>query len=84
MMKNWFVYILQCNDGTLYIGCTDNLDKRVLTHNNGKGAKYTRGRLPVSLVYKEKQETHSLALKREIELKTFSRKDKEKLIHGVI
>lgn len=79
----WFVYILQCNDGTYYTGATNNLDKRVEKHNSGKGAKYTRNRLPVKLVYSLKCNSKSAALKEEYRIKQLSRFDKIKLIKGV-
>lgn len=72
-----FVYILECNDKTLYIGYTNDLKKRVLAHNTLKtGAKYTKARRPVKLKYFEKFETKSLALKREAVLKKMTRKEK--------
>lgn len=77
---NWCVYILQCSDQTLYTGITNDLKKRILIHNSGKGAKYTRVRLPIRLVYQEEKETRSDALKREIEIKKLSRKKKLLLI----
>lgn len=76
----WFVYIMQCNDGTLYTGITTDLEKRVATHNQGKGAKYTAPRLPVTLVWHQAHETKSLASKREHEVKQLSRKQKLNLI----
>lgn len=76
----FYVYILECKDGTLYTGYTNNLEKRVSTHNKGKGAKYTRGRLPVTLAYYEVYKTKSEALKREIEIKKCSRTQKMNLI----
>ena len=84
LKMNWYVYILQCSDNTLYTGMTDNIEKRVATHNSRKGAKYTRGRLPVSLVYYEELKTRSLALKREAEIKKLSRKNKLILLKSVI
>lgn len=78
-----FVYILRCRDGTLYTGYTNNLEKRVRTHNTGKWAKYTRGRIPVELVYSESYETESEARKREIEVKKLSKKEKEEIIKKV-
>ena len=66
---NWFVYILECSDGTLYTGVTNNLDKRVLTHNSGKGAKYTRPRLPVAVMAFISGLTKSEALKLEYQIK---------------
>lgn len=76
----FYVYILKCSDNTLYIGYTTDLVKRINTHNAGKGAKYTRGRIPVELVYSEKYDTMSEALKREHALKKLNRKNKFKLI----
>ena len=75
-----YVYILKCSDNSLYTGYTTNIERRVKEHNEGKGAKYTRGRTPVKLVYYEKKETKSLAMKREYEIKQFNREDKVKLI----
>ena len=75
-----YTYILQCSDGTYYTGWTNNLQNRVATHNSGKGAKYTRARLPVQLVYYEEYATKSEAMKRECAIKRLSRKEKEKLI----
>jgi putative endonuclease len=75
----WYVYILFCNDRSLYTGSTTDLKKRVAKHNSGKASKYTRSRLPVKLVYKEKCLTRSGALKRENEIKDFCAVDKRKL-----
>lgn len=75
-----YVYILKCSDETLYTGWTNNLDKRLEAHNSGKGAKYTRVRLPVKLVYYEEYEDKIEAMKREYEIKQLSRKEKVKLI----
>lgn len=75
-----YIYILKCSDGTLYTGYTNNISKRILAHNSGKGAKYTRGRRPVKLVYSEKYLSKKNALKREYEIKQLSRKEKIKLI----
>lgn len=71
-----YVYILQCSDGSLYTGWTDNLPKRLMAHQSGKGAKYTKGRRPVKLVYSENLPDKSSALKREWFIKKLSRKDK--------
>lgn len=79
-MKTWYVYILRCADGTLYTGSTDDLVRRVAMHNAGKGAKYTRGRGPVELVYSEEAESYSAALKREYAIKQLTRQEKLKLI----
>ena len=75
-----YTYILKCNDGTLYCGWTNDLEKRVKTHNEGKGAKYTRARLPVTLVYYETFETSAEAQKREYQIKQMTRKEKLFLI----
>lgn len=72
----YFVYIVQCLDNTLYTGITPNIETRIKAHNEGKGAKYTRGRLPVKLIYKEKFANKSQALKREIAIKKMSRQAK--------
>lgn len=79
MEKNWTLYILECGDGTLYTGISDNLEKRLAAHRAGKGAKYTRGRSPIFLRYTESCESHSQALRREIEVKRLSRSEKMKL-----
>ncbi|NLM03466.1 MAG: GIY-YIG nuclease family protein [Clostridiales bacterium] len=76
-----YTYILKCADGTYYIGWTNNLENRINTHNQGKGAKYTRGRIPVKLVYWEEHENRSLAQKREMALRKLSRQEKENLIN---
>lgn len=80
MEKQWVLYILECRDGTFYTGITDQLEKRLKAHNTGKGAKYTRGRGPVILRYREPCADHSAALRREIEVKRLSRKQKMELL----
>lgn len=75
-----YVYILKCNDNSLYTGYTVNLENRIKEHNKGKASKYTRGRLPVELVYKEKLKSKSDALKREYKIKQLTRDEKLKLI----
>ena len=75
-----YTYILKCADGTLYCGWTNNLEKRIKAHNEGKGAKYTRSRLPVTLVYFEKFETSVEAQRREYEIKQLTRQAKLDLI----
>ncbi|WFD12169.1 GIY-YIG nuclease family protein [Tepidibacter hydrothermalis] len=75
-----YVYIIECSDGTFYTGYTNNLDKRIDTHNKGKGAKYTRCRLPVKLLYYEEYDLKGEALKREYKIKQMTRKQKMKLI----
>lgn len=77
-----YTYILECADGTYYTGWTNHLEKRVRDHNEKKGAKYTRGRTPVKLVYYEEFETKKEALKREAAIKRLSRAQKEALIAG--
>lgn len=78
--KAWYVYVLRCGDGTLYTGITTDVQARLKTHRSGKGAKYTRGRLPLELVYEEACEGKSQALKRELAIKALSREEKEQLI----
>ena len=80
MEKQWVVYILECRDGTLYTGITDRLEHRLKAHNEGKGAKYTRGRGPVKLLWQEQCPDHSYALRREIQIKRLSRSEKLRLI----
>ena len=80
MEKQWVVYILSCKDGTLYTGITDRLEHRLKAHNEGKGAKYTRGRGPVKLLWQEQCPDHSCALRREIQIKRLSRSEKLALI----
>lgn len=77
----YYVYIGLCSDGSLYTGFTNNLEERFKTHNSGKGAKYTRSRLPIRLVYHESFDNKSIALKREIEIKSLSHKEKIHLIN---
>ncbi|CAM2079005.1 MULTISPECIES: GIY-YIG nuclease family protein [Clostridia] len=75
-----YVYILRCNDDSLYTGWTNNLEKRVKAHSNGKGAKYTKARLPVELVYFEEYENKVEAMRREYAIKQLKRKEKLMLI----
>lgn len=77
-----YTYILRCSDDTLYCGWTNDLKKRLASHNSGKGAKYTRSRHPVTLVYYETFETKEEAMSREFAIKKLSRKEKFKLIEG--
>jgi len=82
--RDWFVYILECNDKTLYTGITNNLDKRLEQHNSSTdGAKYTRPRRPVKYVYKEKQLNRSDATKREFAIKKLKRSEKLNLIKSM-
>ncbi len=80
MDKQNCVYLLECADGTYYGGWTNDLEKRVKTHNLGKGAKYTKSRLPVKLVYFETFDTKQDAMRREWEIKHLSRKEKIELV----
>lgn len=75
-----FTYMVRCADGTLYTGWTNDLDRRIQTHNAGKGAKYTKPRLPVVLVYVEEFPTKEEAMQREAAIKKLSKKSKELLV----
>ncbi len=75
-----YTYILECADGSLYTGYTPDLEKRVETHNAGRGAKYTRGRRPVKLVYSEEYDTKEEAMRREYQIKHLKREEKLALI----
>ncbi len=81
-MKMWFVYVVECRDGTLYTGITDDVESRVGAHNKGKGARYTKGRGPVVLRYLEKVKGRSEATKREAKIKKMSRLAKKKMIES--
>lgn len=78
--KMFYVYMLKCSDDSLYTGYTVDLEKRLLAHNQGKASKCTRSRLPVELVYYEKYDTKSEALKREYAIKQMKRANKLKMI----
>ncbi len=80
MDKKWYVYVLRCGDGSLYTGIALDVLRRFREHESGKGAKYTRGRGPLTLVYTQELQSKSQALKRELEIKALSREEKEKLI----
>lgn len=75
-----YVYILECRDGTYYTGWTTCLERRLEMHNSGKGAKYTRSRGPVKLIYYEQFETKEEAMSREYAIKQLTRKEKERLM----
>lgn len=79
-MADYYTYMVLCSDNTLYTGYTDNLNRRVEAHNSGKGAKYTKARLPVELVYWETYSTKQEAMQREYAIKQFSRAQKLKLL----
>lgn len=80
LVMNCYLYIVRCQDKSLYTGITNNIEKRLIQHNSGKGAKSIRGKLPVTLVYSERFATKSEALKREYEIKRWSKKEKEVLV----
>lgn len=79
-MVLWFLYILRCGTGQLYTGITTDLERRVRQHNNGAASKFTRSRLPVSLVYQERMRNRSLATRRELEIKKMRLSQKLSLI----
>lgn len=76
----WYVYMLRCGDGTLYTGVTDDVERRLAAHRAWKGAKYTRGRGPLELVYQEQVPDKSAALRREYQIKRLPKQEKEGLI----
>ena len=76
----FFVYLLECRDGSFYCGYTSDIEKRVAKHNTGTASKYTRRRLPVKLIYQEELPSRSDALKREYAIKQFTRKQKNELV----
>ena len=79
-MNTYLLYILRCGDGTLYTGITNDLPRRLAAHQSGRGAKYTRGRGPLTLVYTELCPDKSSALRRELQIKRLPRRAKESLI----
>ncbi len=83
LAERWFIYVLRCADGSLYTGITIDLNRRLEQHNAGTASRYTRSRLPVTLVYHEEPTTKGMALKRELAVKSLSRKAKEALIQSV-
>lgn len=83
LKPEWVVYILRCADESLYTGITNNLESRLKTHEEGRGAKYLRGKAPLTLVYSEVYPTRSAATKREIAIKSLSRAEKIQLIKPV-
>lgn len=80
MEGTWYLYILRCGDDTLYTGITTDIDRRLEAHSQGRGAKYTRGRGPLEIVYREVCGSHSQALRRELEIKALSRREKLALL----
>ena len=81
-MQNWYVYILRCADNTLYTGITNDLDRRLKAHNAGTASKYTRVRRPVSIAYREKAATKGDALRREYQINSLTRQQKELMIQA--
>ncbi|MBT99191.1 MAG: endonuclease [Dehalococcoidia bacterium] len=81
---DWTVYILQCADGTLYTGITNDLERRFSEHQAGKGAKYTKGRGPLSLVYRESCPDRGLASKRENQIKALDKQAKLSLVASIL
>lgn len=79
---DWVVYILRCADDSLYTGITNDLPARIAAHEDGRGAKYTKGRAPLKLAYQESCENRSMASKREREIKSMTRPQKMNLIAG--
>jgi putative endonuclease len=78
----WFVYVLRCRDGSLYTGISTDVEHRVAVHNAGRGARYTRPRLPVIVVHVERKRSRSTALKREAAIKSLSRAEKLNMLNG--
>ena len=76
----YYTYVVKCSDGSLYTGYTNDLEKRISVHNEGKGARYTRGRRPVELVYYEEYPTKEEAMSREWHIKQLTKAEKEKII----
>ena len=76
----WHIYIIECNDGKLYTGITNNLERRVKAHNSGNGCRFTKYRIPVKLLYSEEASGKPEALKREARIKQLSRQEKFELI----
>lgn len=76
----WFVYVLLCEDGSFYTGASNDVEKRFLDHKKGKGGKYTRSHKPVRIIYSEKLASRSDALKREIEIKSWTREKKIRVL----
>jgi len=79
-MSQWYVYMVQCTDGSLYTGIATDIDRRVAEHNAGTGARYTRGRGPVTLVYREEVKDRPTALKREYAIKRMRTDQKREMI----
>jgi putative endonuclease len=82
-MKGWVVYLLKCGDGTFYCGVTNDIKKRLLTHNTGKGSKYTRARLPVKLLAKSRPLAKGTALKLEYSIKKLPKREKRAAVKRI-
>jgi len=78
----WTVYILECSDGSYYTGITKNLSRRITQHQTGVGAKYTKGRTPIKLIYQEAYKDRSKATKREMEIKALKKIEKQRLVYN--
>jgi len=78
----WFLYLIRCKDGALYTGITTDVDRRFIEHQSGKGAKYLRGKTPLTLVFQQKVGSRSAALKAEASIKKLSKADKEIIINS--
>lgn len=81
-MTEWFVYVLQCSDGTLYTGITNNLERRIKIHNSGKGSKYTRSRIPCKILDFCEMPNKSCSLKAEIKIKKLKREKKLEILQS--
>lgn len=81
-MTDHWVYVVRCRDDTLYTGYTTDVERRVEEHNAGEGARYTRGRTPVELVHRERFASRSAAMRREHEIKSLTRRGKERLVRS--
>jgi len=81
-MAAWFVYVVRCRDGTFYTGVSRDVEARVAKHNQGKGARYTRGRRPVALIHQERKSSQGAALRREAAIKALPRRRKIELMEG--
>jgi len=82
-MEEWHLYIAECADGTYYTGIAKDVEKRIATHNSGKGSKYTATHRPVHLVFQEPQADYSAALRREYQIKTLPKKRKIRFVEGL-
>jgi len=78
----WFLYLIRCKDGALYTGITTDVDRRFAEHQSGKGAKYLRGKAPLTLAFQQKIGSHSAALKAEASIKKLSKAEKEAIINS--